>query len=60
MAHCQDVLRTDTNGTNTSNTINRAELVGVLVQAWLKQACLRKPAGFPTSNYLQAAYRLYR
>ena len=35
MAHSQEVLRIDPRGKNTTNTINRAELVGV--QAWLKQ-----------------------
>ena len=35
MAHNQEVLRIDPRGTNTTNTISRAELVGV--QAWLKQ-----------------------
>ena len=35
MAHSQGVLRIDPNGKTTTNTINRAELVGV--QAWLKR-----------------------
>ena len=35
MVHSQEVLRIDPRGKNTTNTINRAELVGV--QAWLKQ-----------------------
>ena len=35
MSHSQDELRIDPHGKNTTNTINRAELVGV--QAWLKQ-----------------------
>ena len=34
MAHSQEVLRIDPRGKNTTNTISRAELVGV--QAWLK------------------------
>ena len=34
MAGTQQVLRIDPNGKDTTNTINRAELVGV--QAWLK------------------------
>ena len=38
MAHSQDVLRSDPNGENTTNTINRAELVGVQAcRPWLKQ-----------------------
>ena len=35
MARSQEVLRIDPRGRSTTNTINRAELVGV--QAWLKQ-----------------------
>ena len=34
MADTQEVIRINPNGQNTTNTINRAELVGV--QAWLK------------------------
>ena len=35
LAHSQEVLRIDPRGENTTNTINRAELVGI--PAWLKQ-----------------------
>ena len=49
MAHSQEVLRIDPRGKNTTNTISRAELVGV--QTWLKQV------NWSPHNYLQAAYR---
>ena len=35
MAHSQEALRIDPRGIDTTNTINRTEIVGV--QAWLKQ-----------------------
>ena len=52
MAHGQAVLRIDPRGRNTTNTINRVELVGG--QAWLK---LVSQLELPTCKCLQAAHR---
>ena len=47
MAGTQQVLRIDQNGKDTTNTINRAELVGV--QAWLK--CISQDEHPPGSTF---------